>query len=351
MRGVDAAGECRAVFAFPLQIGAARLGMLDRFRRHTGPLTSRELPMASSFADVTVEAILNRQHDADGDDAVESPAAEVEHRAQLFQALGMVLVQLGVSRDCGRQSQEVGMTVVSAERLAEIFVEVADTLVDDFDLIDFLHMLADRATDLVGAAAAGLVLADARGRLQYMAGSAENVKPVELFQLQDGEGPCLDAIRTGQAVIDVDLGRAAGRWPRFAPRATAAGFQSVHAFPLRLRHQTIGAMNVFGATRGGDFTGADVPIMQALADVAAISLLQERAIHRGGVLTEQLQGALNTRIVIEQAKGAVAQARGITVDEAFALIRGHARSHHRKLTELAHAIVAGPEPADRILTP
>jgi GAF domain-containing protein len=242
------------------------------------------------------------------------------------------------------------MTVVSAERLAAIFVEVADTLVDDFDLIDFLHMLTDRATDLVGAAAAGLVMADTRDRLEYMAGSDENVKLVELFQLQNREGPSLDAFRTGQAVINIDLGRATRRWPRFAPRAAAAGFASVHAFPLRLRHQIIGAMTVFGDSRGGDFAGADVSIMQALTDVAAIGLLQERAIHRGEILTEQLQGALNSRIVIEQAKGAVAQARGITVDEAFTLIRGHARRHHRKLTELAHAIVAGPDVADRIIT-
>ena len=231
------------------------------------------------------------------------------------------------------------MTTVSAERLAAIFVEVADTLVDDFDLIEFLHTLTDRATDLVGAAAAGLALADQRGRLAFMAGSDENVKLVELFQLQTRQGPCLEAFESGQPVINVNLRAATARWPHFAPRATAAGFQSVHAFPLRLRSEVIGALNVFGDTEGGDFTGADVPIMQALADVAAIGLLQERAIRRGEVLTEQLQGALNSRIAIEQAKGVVAQAAGTTVDEAFTVIRGYARRHNRKLTDVAHALV------------
>jgi GAF domain-containing protein len=231
------------------------------------------------------------------------------------------------------------MTTVSAERLASIFVEVADTLVEDFDLIEFLHMLTDRAADLVGAAAVGLVLADNDGRLNYMAGSSENVKLLELFQLQTREGPCLEAFRSGHPVINVDLDEAGSRWPRFAPRAPATGFQSVHAFPMRLRSQTIGALNVFGDTKGGDFDEADIPLVQAFADVAAIALLQERAIRRGELLTEQLQGALNSRIVIEQAKGAVAQAHQISVDEAFARIRTYARSNHKKLTDVAHALV------------
>jgi GAF domain-containing protein len=231
------------------------------------------------------------------------------------------------------------MTTVSAERLASIFVEVADTLVEEFDLIEFLQMLTDRTADLVGAAAVGLLLADGRGNLEFMAGSNENVKLLELFQLQTSEGPCLEAYRSGRPVINVDLAAAASRWPRFAPQATATGFLSVHAFPLRLRNQVIGALNVFGDAEGGNFDGADVPIVQALADVAAIALLQERTIRRGEALTEQLQSALNSRIVIEQAKGAVAQAQGISVDEAFARIRGYARRHNRKLTEVALAVV------------
>jgi len=240
------------------------------------------------------------------------------------------------------------VTTVSVERLANIFVEVADTLVDEFDLIDFLHTLTDRAASLIKASAVGLLLADERGRLEFMAASTENAKLVELFQLQTREGPCMDAFVTGEPVINVDLLEGDTRWPNFTRRALQAGFRSVHAFPLRLRSQRIGALNVFGDTRGGNFEGADVSIIQALADVAAIGLVQERTIHRGEVLTEQLQGALNSRIVIEQAKGAVAQARGIDVDEAFKLIRDLARSSNRRLTDVANAIVADPGNAARL---
>jgi GAF domain-containing protein len=234
------------------------------------------------------------------------------------------------------------MTTVSAERLAKVFVEVADTLVDEFDLIEFLHMLTDRVAGLVDASSVGLLLADQRGQLQFMAASEESVKLLELFQIQNDEGPCLDAFRTAQPVVNADLRTAAGRWPRFAPRAAADGFRSVHAFPLRLRTEVIGALNVFGDDVGSVLDDADVQIVQALADIAAIGLLQERAIRRGEVLTEQLQSALNTRVVIEQAKGAVAQARGVSVDEAFTTIRSYARRNNRRLSEVAQAIVTDP---------
>jgi GAF domain-containing protein len=231
------------------------------------------------------------------------------------------------------------MTTVSAERLAKVFVEVADTLIDEFDLIDFLQMLTERTAALVDASAVGLLLADQRGRLEFLAASDENTKLLELFQVQNHEGPCLDAFRTATPVINADLAEAAARWPRFAPRATAAGFRSVHAFPLRLRSDVIGALNVFGSQPGSTLADSDVPIVQALADVAAIGLLQERAIRRGEILTEQLQGALNSRIVIEQAKGAIAQAHGVSVDEAFTLIRNYARRTNHRIGDVAHIIV------------
>ena len=227
---------------------------------------------------------------------------------------------------------------VSAERLAKVFVEVADTLVDEFDIIEFLQMLAHRVAGLVDASAVGILLADQQGRLQFMAASDENTKLLELFQLQNYDGPCLDAFNTARPVINVDLRAAGGRWPRFAPRAATSGFRSVHAFPLRLRGDVIGAMNVFGTDVGG-FDDADVQIVQALADVAAIGLLQARAIRRGEILTEQLQGALNSRVIIEQAKGAIAQARNITVDAAFELIRAYARRTNSRLSEVARQIV------------
>jgi GAF domain-containing protein len=242
------------------------------------------------------------------------------------------------------------MMTVSVQKLATIFVEIADTLVDEFDVLDYMHMITERVADLTAAPAVGMLLADQHGRLEFVAGSNENVTLVELFVVQNKEGPCLESFRTGEPVVNVDLDNAGGRWPRFAPLAVASGFQSVHAFPLRLRQQVIGTLNVFGDIPGQGFENDDVTIMQALADAATIGLLQERAVSHGEVLTEQLQGALNSRIIIEQAKGAVAQARGITVDDAFTVIRGHARSHNRRLTEVAHAIVTDPHALRQIVT-
>jgi GAF domain-containing protein len=242
------------------------------------------------------------------------------------------------------------VTTLSAHQLARVFVEVSDTLVDEFDLVDFLHMLTLRTAEVAGASVVGLVLADRRGTLQFMAASREDARLLELFQLQNDEGPCLDAYRGGTAVINTDL-RDADRWPSFAPHATAAGFRSVHAFPLRLRNRVIGALNVFGVADGARLDTDDVPLVQALADLASIALLQERTIRQGQVLTEQLQGALNSRVVIEQAKGAIAQARGVSVDEAFTLIRGYARNSNRRLGEVARAIVTDVDSVPELAHP
>jgi GAF domain-containing protein len=231
------------------------------------------------------------------------------------------------------------MTTVSAERLAKIFVEVADTLVDDFDLLDFLHMLTVRTANLVGASAVGLLLADQRGQLRFMAASSERARHLEIFQVQVNQGPCFDAYRTAKPVINADLNAADDRWADFTARALDAGFRSVHAFPMRVRREVIGALNIFGDTVGGELDEADVQIVQALTDVAAIGLLQERALRRGELLTEQLQSALNSRIVIEQAKGALARAEGISTSQAFQLMRSTARSTGRRLHDVAGSIV------------
>ncbi|WP_425402472.1 ANTAR domain-containing protein [Knoellia sinensis] len=227
------------------------------------------------------------------------------------------------------------------EQLAEVFVELADTLVDEFDVIEFLETLATHTATVSAAASAGLLLADPHGQLQYMASSTESVKLLELFQLQYQEGPCLDCYRMGEPVINTDLNEADDRWPLFAPRASEAGFQSVHAFPLRHRSKVIGALNLFSRD-AGRLEGTDVRIVQALADVATIGLLQERAIRNSEVLTEQLQAALNSRIVIEQAKGALARMHGIDVDAAFALMRDYARSKNHRLSDVAHGVVTDP---------
>ena len=242
------------------------------------------------------------------------------------------------------------MSMVPTERLAEVFVEVADTLVAEFDLIEFLHMVTTHTSELARAEGAGILLADHHGQLQLMAASDERAKLIELFQLQANEGPCQDCFRLGTPVIDADLAAADQQWPHFAPRAVAAGFRSVHAFPLRLRNSVIGALNLFGS-EVGQMAPADVRIVQALADVATIGLLQERAIRHGEVLTEQLQAALNSRVVIEQAKGVLAQIHHVSTDEAFDLLRSYARSHKLRLGELAHAVTDNPASIRDLTTP
>lgn len=242
------------------------------------------------------------------------------------------------------------MTTVSAQRLAKVFVEVSDTLVDDFDLVEFLQMLALRTAELAAASVVGIVLADHHGQLQFMAASQEDARLLELFQLQNDEGPCLDAFRTLTPIVNTDLTHADNRWPRFAPHAAGAGFQTVHAFPLRLRAQAIGALNIFGTNQDAVLGNDDIAVVQSLADMASIALLQERTIRRSEVLTEQLQGALNTRIVIEQAKGVLAQARSVSVDEAFDILRTFARSHNLRLSHLARTLVTAPDSLPGLVT-
>ncbi|WP_193607620.1 GAF and ANTAR domain-containing protein [Nocardioides lijunqiniae] len=234
--------------------------------------------------------------------------------------------------------------MISLPDLSEFFVDVADTLVDDFDLVDFLDHLTEKAATVSGAAAVGLVLSDHQGRVRFMAASNESGKMLELLQIQNEEGPCLEALSTGVPVVNADLAHAADRWPRFAPRALEAGFQSVHAFPMRLRSQVIGALNIFG-TQDARFEPDEVRVVQALADVATIAIIQERNLVQAELLTEQLQGALNSRIVIEQAKGALAQGDGITTGEAFDLLRTRARQERRRLVDVASEVLSDLERA------
>jgi GAF domain-containing protein len=233
---------------------------------------------------------------------------------------------------------EDSVTTIPSERLADVFVEIADTLIDDFDLVEFLQMLTARTSELAGMSATGLLLADQRGALQFMAASDERVHLLELFQIQADEGPCRDCFRQGSPVMHADLAVPSPRWLRFAPRAVAAGFRSVHAFPLKLRQQVIGSVGIFGSVPQ-QMDAADARIVQGLADVATIAILQERSIRRGEALTSQLQQALDSRIIIEQAKGAIAQLYGVTIDEAFELLRSYSRNHHQHLGHMAALIV------------
>jgi GAF domain-containing protein len=230
--------------------------------------------------------------------------------------------------------------MISTERLSDLFVDVADTLVDDFDLIDFLVRLTEHAALVSGADAVGIVLTDHRGELRFMAASNEAGRELEMVQLDAREGPCVDCVRDRAPVVISDLAATADRWPHFTPRAVQGGFQSVHAFPMRLREQVIGALNLF--TRSTiEFEPGEARIVQSLADVATIGILQERSISRAEAVTEQLQGALNSRIVIEQAKGALARLEGVTVDEAFARLRERARSSRQRLVDVAAAVLEG----------
>lgn len=231
---------------------------------------------------------------------------------------------------------------MDGELLSDTFVELTDTLVAGFDVIDFLHMLTSRSAQLLDVDAAGLLLADPRGELRIVAASSEAARLIELFQIQNDEGPCLDCFRTGQPVHAADLAVAAQRWPRFAPAARQAGFAAVQALPMRLREQVIGALNLFRAGPGA-FATADVRVGQALADVATIGLLHERGMRRSDTLNEQLQTALNSRVVIEQAKGKLAERLGVDMDQAFSLLRDFARARNRRLSELAQAFVDGTE--------
>ena len=224
--------------------------------------------------------------------------------------------------------------------LARTLVELADTLVDDFDIVELLTLLADRCVEVLDVTAAGLMLVAPDGDLRVMASSSEAMRVLELFELQAEEGPCLDSFRTGHAVVNQDLATVDGRWPRFAAVALAAGFRSVHALPMRLRGTVIGALNLFRIDLG-QMDSADVDAAQALADVATIAILQHRAALAAQIVNEQLQNALNSRIVIEQAKGMVGERAGLNMEQAFTRLRHHARHNNLRLVEVAGNVING----------
>jgi len=224
--------------------------------------------------------------------------------------------------------------------LARTFVELADTLVADFDVVVLLTLLTDRCVALLDVGAAGLMLVAPEGDLRVMASSSEAMRVLELFELQSQEGPCLDCFRTGQPVVNHDLSVVNGRWPRFAPEALSAGFRSVHALPMRLRGAVVGALNLFQVEQG-EMRHSDLDTAQALADVATIAILQHRAALEAQIITEQLSNALNSRIAIEQAKGMVAERQGLNMEQAFTALRKHARNHNLRLVDVAKDVIDG----------
>lgn len=238
-----------------------------------------------------------------------------------------------------------------AARLVATCVELADTLAEDFDLIEFLYTLVDRCVELLDVSAVGLMLADGRGRLRVMASSTEEMRLLELFQVQNEQGPCLECYRSGQPVDEPDLGAATERWPLFAPEAIQTGLHAAHALPMRLRDQTVGALNLFHVNPGG-LRQVDTTIAQGLVDVATIGLIQVQLGRRREILLDQLRTALDARVIIEQAKGILAEERQITPTVAFAMLRVHARDHDHRLTDLAAAVIdRGPDAAELLNAP
>jgi GAF domain-containing protein len=226
--------------------------------------------------------------------------------------------------------------------LARAFVELADSLVEDFDVVELLTLLADRCVDVLDVAAAGLMLASPDGSLRVMASSSDAMRVLELFELQSQEGPCLDCFRTGEPVVNENM-TADARWPRFAAEAMAAGFKAAHALPMRWRRRVIGALNLFHV-EAGTMRPADVLAAQGLADVATIAILQHQAVVEAEELNDQLQNALNSRVVIEQAKGMTAQYTGLSMEESFATLRAHSRNHNLRLVEVARDVIDGRLP-------
>jgi GAF domain-containing protein len=244
------------------------------------------------------------------------------------------------------------MTVRASPReaaLATAFVDIADTLVADYDVLDLLHRVAAHCVSLLDIAAAGMLLTDGRGSLRLLASSNERARLIELFQLEnDQQGPCVECFRTGEPVDAVGLSGWADSWPGFVGEALRQGFHTVHALPMRLRDQTIGGLNLFRA-ESTSLGPEDLVLGQALADSATIAIMQQRAMARSETLIEQLQGALNSRVIIEQAKGALSGHGRIDVEDAFGRLRDYARAHNLLLTDLARSVVTDERQAMVVL--
>ncbi len=225
-------------------------------------------------------------------------------------------------------------------RLAQTFVALSDTLVDDFDVLDFLSLLAERATELLDVSAAGVILSDQRGGWHPTAASSEEAELLELFTTQTQQGPCLDCIRNTAPVASSDLSAETERWPRFAEAAMQAGFHAAYAVPMRLRRDTIGALTLLN-TEAIAVDENSTQLGQALADVATVGLLHNHTLRHEDLLSEQLQATLHHRVVIEQAKGVLTEHSGLSMAQAFALLRDYARTNGQQLSDLARSIADG----------
>ena len=240
------------------------------------------------------------------------------------------------------------MTVDRELQVTQAFVALASSLANGDDVIDLLSTLTTDCARLLDVASAGLLLADSRGVLHVMAASSETVRDLEIFQLQRAEGPCLDCFRGAEPVSVADLEQERERWPQFVPAARAAGFASVHALPMRLQNNTLGALGLFGE-KAGQLGEADLSLGQALADVASVALVQDRTATGQAAVNDQLQQALSSRVVLEQAKGVLAQQGDLDMAQAFAVLRQYARDHNLRLAGVAKDVVTRDVPAQQLL--
>ena len=230
------------------------------------------------------------------------------------------------------------VTTTREGKLVETFVTLADTLVADYDVVDLLHTLVEKCAALLDASAAGIILSAGDGVLEVVASTNERSRLVEILQLRAGSGPCVESFTSGLAVAIPDIEDIGDKWPRFREGALEQGFASMHAVPLRLRATTIGSLNLFWDRTGG-LSPTDTNTVQALADVATIGILQERAIRESDIVRQQLQHALSSRVLIEQAKGVVAYTHGMPMGDAFDKIREYARNNGLPLAAVAERIV------------
>lgn len=230
------------------------------------------------------------------------------------------------------------MTLTREQGILRAFAQLADTLVADYDVVDLLQNLVDLTSRFLGATASGVMLADDHGELDVIASTSEASRLVEVMQLSAYAGPCIESFETGAVVSVADIEQVPDRWQAFRDRALEQGFAAIDAIPLRLRAQTIGTLNLFRDATG-DLPEDDLVAAQAFADVATIGILHQRSLAESDAIRQQLQFALNSRIIIEQAKGVVAQTRGVPIDQAFTLIRDYARRNQRGISLVASDIV------------
>jgi transcriptional regulator with GAF, ATPase, and Fis domain len=232
--------------------------------------------------------------------------------------------------------------------IAQAFVAIANTMVDGLDVVDLLTGLTRDCARLLDIASAGLLLADHHDVLHVVAASSEDTRNLELYQAQRDQGPCVDCFRSGEPVSIADLAAEVDRWPDFVPAATEAGFASVHAVPMRLRDTRLGTLGLFGTTVGA-LSDDDLNLGQALAHVASIALVADKAATDAVVITDQLRNALTSRVAIEQAKGLLAQLGDLTMDASFDALRRYARDHNQRLTDVARKLVSRELPASEVL--